>query len=463
MAGGKTLDLTRGSVIKNLLIFAFPIMLGNILQQLYGAADRIVVGQFAENGSIALAAVGATSSATALIVGLFIGIATGVNVICANLLGAKKHASLRDAMHTGIFVSLICGILVALLGFFASRQILLWMATPEDVLEPATLYMQIYFLAVPASLIYNFGAGILRAHGDTKRPMYILIISGLANVLLNLLLVIVFHLDVAGVALATAASQVISAVMVLWILFAPKGEFHLQVKELKVHSHHLSSIVRVGIPSGLGSMVFSIANVILQSSVNSFGNPAIIAGKTAAIDISSLIYQVLAAVLATCVSFAGQCYGAKDYKRVDKLALTATALSYGIMGILIALCSVFASQLVALFNSDPEVMEYGTMILLINALGYLLYIPSEIFLGCSRGMRRATAPMLLNLLGICVTRLIWVWVVFPAFPTVKMLYLCYPVSWGISTVLQTGYYILMRRGLDKKEALRATKENTAAV
>ena len=461
MANGKTLDLTQGSVIKKLLIFAFPIMLGNILQQLYGAADRIVVGQFAENGAIALAAVGATSSATALIVGLFIGIATGVNVICANLLGAKKQKSLRNAMHTGIFVSVICGVAVALFGYFSSRQILLWMATPEDVLDQATLYMQIYFLAVPASLIYNFGAGILRAHGDTKRPMFILIISGFANVVLNLVLVILFHLDVAGVAIATAVSQVISAVMVLWILFSPKGEFRLRMKELKIHTSHLSSIVRVGIPSGLGSMVFSIANVILQSSVNSFGNPAIIAGKTAAIDISSLIYQVLAAMLATCVSFSGQCYGARNYKRVDKLALTATALSYGIMGVLVALCCVFAPQLVGLFNADPEVMEYGTMILLINALGYLVYIPSEIFLGCSRGMRRATVPMLLNLLGICVTRLIWIWAVFPAFPTVKLLYLCYPVSWVISSVLQVGYYILMRRGLDKKEALRT--EKTAAV
>lgn len=454
MASTKTMDLTKGSVTKQMLLFALPIMLGNILQQLYGAADRIVVGQFAENGAVALAAVGATSSATALIIGLFVGLATGVNVICANLLGARRDQSLRQCMHTAVLLSAICGIAVALLGILLSRQILIWMSTPADVLDQATLYMQIYFAGVPASLMYNFGSGILRAYGDTKRPMYILIISGLVNVLLNLLLVIGFHRGVDGVAIATAVSQLLSAVVVLWILFDPKDQYKLQVKELRIHPEQLSSIVRIGVPSGLGSMVFSISNVILQSSVNSFGNSAIIAGKTAAIDISTLIYQVLAAMLATCVSFAGQCYGAKEYKRIDRLALSACVLCESIMGVLIILCTVFSKQMVSLFNTDPEVIKYGTVILTINCLGYFVYIPSEIFLGCSRGMRHAGVSALLNFLGICVTRLIWVWFIFPMNRTVTMLYLCYPISWAFSTILQAAYYFHIRKKIDRKEAER---------
>lgn len=460
MHKAKTLDLTQGSVMKQLLAFAFPLILGNLLQQLYGAADRVVVGQFAQNGAVALAAVGATSSATALSIGLFTGIGSGVNVICANLLGAKKDKELRQAMHTGILISVLCGLAVGLLGVLASRQILLWMDTPEDILAPATLYMQIYFVGVPASLVYNFGAGILRAHGDTKRPMYILIISGLSNVILNLVLVIGFHRGVDGVAIATAVSQLISAVMVLYILFDKKEQYKLALNQLKIHKAQLISIVRIGVPSGFGSMVFSIANVILQSSVNSFGNSAIIAGKTAAIDVSTLVYQVLAAMLATCVSFSGQCYGAKEYKRIDKLAISACILCWAIMGIPIILCTVFAPQVLRLFNNDPEVIEYGTMILRINVLGYLIYIPSEVCLGCSRGMRRASMPTLMNFLGICLPRVLWVWFVFPSHKSVLLLYLCYPLSWAISTVLQVSYFLITRRKMDR---LLAQKEATAAV
>lgn len=446
------LDLTQGSVIKKILLFAIPIMLGNLLQQFYSAADRIVVGQFAKDGTVALAAVGATSSATALIVGMFVGIATGVNVICANLLGAKKAKALRQSMHTAVLVSLVCGFIVGLLGVLASRQILLWMATPADVLDQATLYMRIYFMGVPASLMYNFGAGILRAHGDTKRPMYILLISGVLNVVLNIVLVVGFHRSVDGVAIATAASQLLSAAMVLRILFDPKDQYKLTIRELHIHTAQLTSIIRVGVPSGLSSMVFSISNVILQSSVNSFGDAAIIAGKTAAIDTSTLIYQVLAAMLATCVSFAGQCYGAREYKRIDKLALTACGLCWGVMGSALVICYFFAPQMISLFNPDPEVIRHGTTILRINCIGYLIYIPSEIFLGCSRGMKFAGMPALLNFLAICVTRLIWIWTVFPQHKTVPILFLCYPISWGISSVLQIINYVLLRRKIDRQLA-----------
>lgn len=450
MQASKTMDLTKGSVVKLLLRFSIPIMLGNVLQTLYGAADKIVVGQFADNGALGLAAVGATTSATYLIIGLFIGLGMGVNVICANLMGARKEDELRQAMHTAMLVSVVCGVGVALFGVFASGWILKLMSTPADVIDLATLYMQIYFAGVPATLFYNFGSAIMRSYGDTKRPMYILVVSGLVNVVLNIVFVLLFHMSVDGVAIATVVSQVLSAALVLKILFDPKDQYKLRFRELHIHKKQLVAIARIGIPSGLGGMVFSISNVIIQSSVNAFDNAALLAGKSAVADITGVIYQVLAAMLASCVSFAGQCYGAKVYKRIDKLALWACVLSWAIMGVLIIACVVFAKQVVGLFNSDPEVVKYGSLVLTIEASGYFIYIPSEIFLGCSRGMKRATVPTILNLLGICATRLIWVWCIFPLNPVVWMLFLCYPVSWTISTVLQGSYFFYIRRKIDKQ-------------
>lgn len=425
-------------------------MRGNILQQLYNVADRVVVGQFAANGEVALAAVGATSSAILLILGLFNGMAVGVNVICANFLGARKEKELRQSMHTSVMVAALSGLAVGLVGVLASKGILLLMATPTDVLEPATLYMQIYFMGVPASLVYNFGAGILRAHGDTKRPMYILMISGLINVALNLLLVIVCKRGVDGVAIATAVSQLVSAVVVLWILFNPKDQYKLTVKELKVHKKQLFSIIRIGVPSGLGGMVFSTSNVILQSSVNSFNSAVIIAGKTAAGDIAALVYQIESALYSTCVSFSGQCYGAREYKRIDKLVLWSTLICIGCYVVMGVVCTFFAQPLVALFNSNPEVLEVGIVLLLLQVWGYIIYAPSEMFLGCLRGMKQAIVPTLLNLLGVCLPRLLWIWFVFPYNRTILMLYLCYPISWLISTVLQGAYYIIYRKKLNRK-------------
>lgn len=425
-------------------------MRGNILQQLYNVADRVVVGQFAANGEVALAAVGATSSAILLILGLFNGMAVGVNVICANFLGARKEKELRQSMHTSVMVAALSGLAVGLVGVLASKGILLLMATPTDVLEPATLYMQIYFMGVPASLVYNFGAGILRAHGDTKRPMYILMISGLINVALNLLLVIVCKRGVDGVAIATAVSQLVSAVVVLWILFNPKDQYKLTVKELKVHKKQLFSIIRIGVPSGLGGMVFSTSNVILQSSVNSFNSAVIIAGKTAAGDIAALVYQIESALYSTCVSFSGQCYGAREYKRIDKLVLWSTLICIGCYVVMGVVCTFFAQPLVALFNSNPEVIEVGIVLLLLQVWGYIIYAPSEMFLGCLRGMKQAIVPTLLNLLGVCLPRLLWIWFVFPYNRTILMLYLCYPISWLISTVLQGAYYIIYRKKLNRK-------------
>lgn len=450
MRSSRTMDLTQGSVIKQMLLFAIPIMLGNVLQQLYNVADRVVVGQFAQNGEVALAAVGATSSAILLILGLFNGMAVGVDVICANLLGARKGKELRESMHTGILVAALFGVGVGLFGVLSSKGILQLMDTPQDVLASAALYMRIYFMGAPVSLIYNFGAAILRSHGDTKRPMYILMLSGLVNVALNLVLVVVFKRGVDGVAIATVISQLVSAVMVLRILFDPKDAYKLTVKELKINKIPLRSILQIGITSGLGGMAFSLSNVIVQSAVNSFNSAAIIAGRTAASDINSLVYQVQAALYATCVSFSGQCYGARKYQRIDTLALCATGICTGAYLMCAIVCTAFPRQLIGLFNSNPAVVDVGVEILMIINWGVLLYGPSEIFLGCLRGMKQALMPTILNLLGICVPRLLWIWFVFPLNPTVSMLFWCYPISWLTSSVLQGSYYYVFRKKLNPK-------------
>ncbi len=451
MAAGKTMDMTKGSVTKQILLFALPVLLGNLLQQMYNIADRIVVGRFAQDGALGLAAIGATSSATNLILGLFIGLGVGVNVICANHIGARNEKGLRKCMHTAVLVALLCGVAVALLGIASAGGILQLLATPESVHGMGTLYMQIYFAGTPVSLLYNFGAGILRANGDTKRPMYILMLSGLANVILNVVFVVVFKLGVAGVAIATVVSQVLSAVMILRILFNPKDGYKLHLKELKIHSDQLTTIVRVGIPTGFGSMVFSISNVIIQSSINSFDSAAVIAGRTIATDLNGLFYQISAALFAACVSFSGQCYGAGDYKRIDSLAKRANLLSLAGYLICAVGSTVFSKQLVGLFNSDPAVIEVGILVLLISCWGDLLYSPTEIFIGCMRGMRYGMLPTVMNLIGVCVPRLLWVWLIFPMNRTVLWLMLCYPISWATSSLIQGVTYVTVRRKMDRKQ------------
>lgn len=445
MAKLRSMDLTEGPVLKKLLLFTIPIVLGNLLQQFYTVADRVVVGQFATNGATALAAIGATSSAINLIIGLFVGIATGNNVICANLLGARNTKDLRKSMHTSILIGLYCGFGLLVFGILGVPAILSAMGTPASIFSQASIYMRLYFVGVPASLVYNIGSGILRAHGDTRRPMFILMLSGLANVVLNLVLVLLLHLDVAGVAIATAISNYLSAGAVLWILFTKKDQYRLTLRELKLDKTQLLAVIRIGVPSGLGSVVFSASNVIIQSSVNSFDNAAIIAGRTVAIDINTLIYQIEGALMAACVSFAGQCYGAKKLGRIKKLAGKATLLSIVGMGIFIIPCVLFSNSVVQLFNQDPEVVHYSSRLQLIMNLGLFLYAPSEIFIGCTRGMKRAVAPTVLNIVAICGLRILWLWFIFPRFHTVEVLFLCYPASWLLSSIAQMIYFYRVQK------------------
>ncbi len=447
MRASYSLDLTEGSVTKKLFLFSMPILLTQLLQHLYGIADKIVVGQFAPNGEVALAAVGATAAATTLILNIFVGMAGGANVVCANLCGAHRKEDLDRCMHTSILLAVVTGLILGFFGIFISKPLLQLMATPAEVLGDATLYMQIYFLGVPASMICNFSSAILRAHGDAKRPMYIFMFSGLVNVLLNLLMVVGFGRGVDGVAIATVASQVVAAVIFMWILFDPKQEYQLQLKKLYFHKVQLLSIVRVGVPNGLNGMVFSLSNVVVQSSVNSFNSTAIIAGKTAATDVSMLMYQVIYSFYTACVSFSGQCYGAGKYRRIDSALKSSVLTVWSFILVMATVCTIFPRQILGLFNSSPEVIDAGINIMLICCWGYILYTVSEVFLGGVRGMGYSLGPTILNLAGICLPRLLWIWFVFPMHRTIEFLFLCYPISWLISAILQVWNYFHCRRKL----------------
>lgn len=449
MAKKNTLDMTQGPIVKNLVIFAVPLILSLILQQLYNLADRAVVGQFAANGKEALAAIGATAPITALLLNLSNGLGSGVNVRCSNLRGAGDEENLCKSMHTGVLLAAVLGVALGLVGMLISRPMLLMLDTPASILDKATLYMQIYFVGLPATVVYNFGAAILRSHGDTKRPLHILTLSGILNVALNLVLVVAFKLDVAGVAVATAVAQLLSAFRVIWILFNKNDVYKLSVKKLRFHGPSLKVIINIGVPNGMNGVLFSLSNLVVQSSINSFNDTAIIAAKTAAADASNLVYQIIHGFALACVSSSGQCYGAKKYKRIDKLAIQGTLVSGGLVAAASAVMTLFPSFVIGVFNDSPDVIAAGKNILLLSLWSYVLYAVSDIYLSCTRGMGRSLGITLMNIAAIITPRLLWIWFLFPYCRTIEFLYLCYPVSYFISAVAQIIYFKMVRRKVDR--------------
>ena len=452
MVRRNTLDMTQGPIVKKLFAFAIPVLFTLVLQQLYTLADRAVVGQFAKNGDIALAAIGATSAITAMIVNMSNGLASGLTVRCANLKGANDETLLRKSMHTGVLLSIVAGFVLGVIGIVVSKPLLQLLDTPESILEKSTLYLQVYFAGFPATVIYNFGAAILRSFGDAKRPMYILLFSGILNIALNLILVIVCKMDVAGVAIATAAAQTFATLVVLRILFSKNDAYCLSFKKLRFHGPSLKVIVRIGIPNGINGILFSLSNMIIQSSINSFDNTAIIAGKTAAQDVASLIYQIIHAFALACVSFSGQCFGAKKYKRIDKLTVQSVLSCGAVVAVMCTFATVFSDFCIGIFNSKPEVIEAGRNLMLILIWSYLLYLISDLVLSCTRGFGKSLSVTIINVVALLAPRLIWIWFFFPFHKTIEYLYWCYPISYVISSIAQIIYYILLRKKLDRKLA-----------
>lgn len=420
------MDMTTGALLPKVLLFSGPLILTGILQLLYNAADIVVVGQFV--GHQALAAVGSTSSLINLLVNLFMGLSVGASVIIANAYGAGDLRSVRTGVHTAVTVAAIAGVVVGIIGFTAARPLLTLMGSPDDVIDAATLYVQIYFLGMPANMLYNFGAAILRAVGDTRRPLYYLTVAGIVNVLLNLFLVIVCKLGVAGVAIATVTSQVISMVLVMLCLLRSDGAIHLDLKELRINPSQLKDIFRIGLPAGLQGSLFSISNVLIQSSVNSFGSIAM-AGNSAASNIEGFVYTSMNALHQADLTFASQNLGARQFGRVRRAmwvclgVVTAIGLGMGLTFYAIG------PTLISFYNTDPEVIRYGMLRLSIILPTYFLCGTMDVMVGQLRGIGYSIMPMIVSLTGACLLRVVWIFTIFAANPTLNTLYISYPISW----------------------------------
>lgn len=444
----KEMDMCEGPLAGKILRYTLPLALSGILQLCFNAADMIVVGRYASGE--ALAAVGSTGALINLIINVFMGLAVGVSVCVAHAWGAKNKESVRQIVHTAMLTSVIAGMIVLLIGFFGCRTFLSWMGTPDNVIALSTTYMKIYFLGMPACMVYNFGASVLRSIGDTKRPLIFLVIAGIVNVLLNLLTVIGLRLGVAGVAIATAASQVVSAALVVRSLMKRQDACRLVLRDLRIYPDKLMTIVRVGLPAGLQGAVFSISNVLIQSSINSFGSVAM-EGNTAAGNLEGFIYNVMNAFYHTSLTFTGQNVGARKPERIPRIALTCIALSMAISLTLSGLMYLFREPLLAIYRPDaPEAVAYGSLRMSIIVLTYFLCGIMEVFTGSLRGMGASLTPMLISLVGACVTRVIWIYTVFAAVPTLQVLYSCYPVSWLFTILMQIVAFFVMRHNLQKR-------------
>lgn len=423
------LDMCHGPLLGKILVFAVPLMLSGILQLLFNAADMIVVGH--AKGPTSLAAVGATSSLINLLINLFMGLSVGANVLVAHFFAAKQEKDCNETVHTAILTSIVSGIFLAVLGLFLSRPLLNLMGTPSDVINKSVQYMQVYFLGMPVMLLYNFGSAILRAIGDTKRPLYFLSVSGVLNVILNMIFVLIFDMDVAGVALATVLSQALSAFLIMQCLTKTEGYCKFELKKLSIKKDKLLKMIKIGLPAGLQGSIFSISNVLIQSSINSFGSVAM-AGSTASSNLEGFVYNAMNAIYQTALTFTSQNYGGKQYKRIKKVLtlnlLLVTLIGLG-MGFLVIL---FGRPLLSLYTSQAAAIEYGLIRMKIIFSTYFMCGIMEVLVGCLRGMGRSILPMIVSLLGACGLRVVWVFTLFKAYPQLETIYISYPVSWTIT-------------------------------
>ena len=411
------IDMCNGTIMDKLISFALPLMVSSILQLLFNAVDIIVVGRF--TGSQALAAVGSTTALINMFVNLFIGVSLGANVLSARFYAAGKEREMSETVHTAMTFALISGIVMVFVGLFCTRGALELMDTPADVIDQAALYMKIYFCSMPFFMLYNYGAAVLRAVGDTKRPLLFLIISGAINAVLNLFLVIAFSMGVAGVAIATVISQVISGVLVLWCLFTTDSCYRLQISKLGIKGEYLLQIFQVGVPAGIQSVVINFSNVLLQSSVNS--------------------------ITQACMSFTSQNYGAGKKKRMDRVLIDCMILSVIVAVTLGGSANLFGPQLLHIYTTDADVIACGTEILLYTTLTYFLCGIMDLIPGALRGMGHSAVPMILSIIGTVGTRIFWIYGVFPTHRSLMVLFLSYPASWLATILLQAVCFYFVRK------------------
>ena len=436
------IDMCNGTIMDKLVSFAIPLMVSGILQLMFNAVDIIVVGRF--SGSQALAAVGSTTALINVFTNLFIGVSLGANVLAARFYAAGKAKEMSETVHTSVTLALISGVAMAVVGLVFSRWALEVMGTPADVIDQSTLYMRIYFLGMPFFMLYNYGAAILRAVGDTRRPLMFLVVAGVTNAVLNMILVIVFHLGVAGVAIATIISQLISCILVLRCLYMTDSSYQLRFSRLCMKKFYLVQIFQVGIPAGVQSTVINISNALLQSSVNSFGSTAM-AGYTAANNILGFLYASVNAVTQACMSFTSQNYGVGKYKRMDRVLLDCGILSFVIALVLGCGSYMLGGEILKIYTEDPEVIRCGVEILSITTVPYFLCGIMDLFPGALRGMGHSGVPMILSIIGTVGTRIVWIFWIFPQHRSLYTLFISYPASWFITIVLQVVCFVFVRR------------------
>ena len=444
MAKSYEMDMTSGPLLKKILIFSVPLMLSGILQLLFNTADIIVVGQF--TGSSALAAVGSTSSLINLFVNVFIGFSIGANVLVAQYFGARDEKNVHETVHTSILLAIICGLILIVAGISLAPPMLELMDTPDEVLGQAVLYMRIYFVGMPATLVYNFGAAILRAVGDTRRPLYYLFVAGCVNVVLNLFFVVVCGRGVDGVAIATVISQVISAALIVRCLVKSDGMYRLNLSMLKLHRQKVIQIARIGLPAGFQGAIFSISNVLIQSSVNSFGSIAM-AGNTAASNIEGFIYTCMNAVYQTSLSFTSQNLGAGKIKRISRILVECLVVVFLVGAVMGFLAYTFGAELLRIYSTDPEVIENGLHRMRVICQTYYLCGMMDVTVGALRGLGYSVMPMLVSLAGVCGVRIVWIFTAFVWSRSLFTLYISYPISWGATFVIHLICFAVVYRKL----------------
>ncbi len=447
------IDMTNGSVLKKMLIFAFPLMGSSILQLLFNAADIIVIGRFA--GDTSLAAVGATSALINLLINLFVGLAIGANVLTARYYGAHDNKGISRTVHTSIALSIVCGTGLAIIGFLVSKPVLALMETPDDVLELAAIYMKIYFLGMPAMMIYNFGNAVLRAKGDTTRPLIYLAVAGVVNVILNLFFVIVLKMDVAGVAAATSISQCLSAFLILKCLANERDAFRLHRRTLWIDKSKLKTILQIGLPAGIQGVLFSLSNVIIQTAINSFGKYTI-AGSAASANIECFTYFAMNAFYQAAISFTSQNVGAGRYDRVRKIL--ASSMSCAVVAGLVVgnLSYLFGTEFLGIYTNNDLVVQEGLKRLLFICCPYFIGGIMEIMTGMLRGLGYSVIPMIITLIGACVLRIIWILTVcqMPEYHYPELVYVSYPVTWAITAVAQIICYVIITKKIKKTIELK---------
>ena len=455
--GRYEMDMISGPILSKVLLFSAPLMLTSVLQLLFNAADIVVVGRYA--GPTALAAVGSTDALINLIVNVLMGMSIGTSVLVARYYGANKPRDVSETVHTSIAISFFGGILFGLGGVIVCRPMLELMGTPEEVIGQAALYMRIYFAGLPVIAVYNFGSAVLRAVGDTRRPLYFLTIAGVVNVLLNLLCVIVLKMGVAGVALPTVLSQAVAASLVIWCLRRSDGSIHLEFRQVRVYGGKMREIVKIGLPAGIQGSVFSISNVVIQSSVNSFGS-TVMAANSAAANLEGFVYVIMNSFYQAALTFTSQNLGAKKPERILRILFCCVGLVTA-FGLVMGLSVYFAGgTLLTIYSTDPEVIRWGLIRLSFVGAPYFICGIMDTMVGMMRGLGYSITPMIVSMVGVVGVRLGWIYTIFASQRTLQSLYVSYPVSWGITAAVHLGCFIVAYRKIMRKRRSEAAENPT---